>query len=275
MPRVGSEEVDVRAVRMLHNWIAGMPSHAGDSAERHVAIPSEDRAALEALRRGDRTPAEARSPAIRRLISSTRGALLLLDLVDRGPGSDRLRPEVVAIARQSPAVEVRDLFERFLPREGRVRRLGDVVDRRAILSLPGDPRRGRAVFVENPSAQCKTCHRIGEVGQAIGTDLSKIGAKYDRATLLEQILEPSRTIEPSYLSYLLETKDGRVLTGLVVEKTAREVVLKDAQGKTVHIPGGDVENLVPQARSLMPELLLRDLTAQQVADLLAYLETLR
>ena len=93
--------------------------------------------------------------------------------------------------------------------------------------------------------------------------------------MLDQILEPSRTIDPQYVSYLLETKDGRVLTGLVVEKNGREVVLKDAQGKTVRIPGGEVEHLVPQSRSLMPELLLRDLTAQQVADLLEYLTTLK
>jgi putative heme-binding domain-containing protein len=275
MPRVGSDEVDVRAVRMLHDWIAGMPSHARETAEGHAVVPSDDLAALEALRRGDRTPAEARSAAIQRLTSSTRGALLLLDLVDRGPESGLFRREVIAIARQSPAVEIRDLFERFIPREERVRRLGDVVDRRALLSLPGDARRGRAVFVDNPSAQCKTCHRIGDIGQAVGPDLDKIGAKYDRAALLEQILEPSRTVEPQYTSHLVETKDGQVLTGLVVEKTAREVVLKDAQGKTVRIPAADVERLVPQARSLMPELLLRDLTPQQVADLLEYLKTLR
>jgi putative heme-binding domain-containing protein len=200
---------------------------------------------------------------------------MLLDLVDRSSGSSPLRREAGAVARQGPAVEVRDLFERFIPREARARRLGDVVDRRAILSLPGDSRRGRAVFAENPSAQCKTCHRIGDVGQAVGPDLDRVGARYDRAALLEHVLEPSRNIEPAYLSYVVETKDGQVLTGLVAERSARVVVLKDAQGKTTRIPGDDVERLVPQARSLMPELLLRDLTAQQVADLLEYLTTLK
>jgi uncharacterized repeat protein (TIGR03806 family) len=275
MPRVGSNEVDVRAVRMLRDWIAGMPANAKESAEGHAAVPAEDRAALEALRRGEQTPADARGAAIRRLTSSTRGALLLLDLVDRGPGADSLRREAVTIAQRSPSVEIRDLFERFIPREERARRLGDVVDRRAILSLRGDAGRGRAVFAENPAAQCKTCHRTGDVGQSVGPDLTKIGAKYDRAAMLDHILEPSRTIEPQYTTYLVEMRDGQVLSGLVVEKTAREVVLKDAQGKTLRIPGGDVERLVPQARSLMPELLLRDLTAQQVADLLEFLTTLR
>jgi putative heme-binding domain-containing protein len=276
MPRVGSNEVDLRAIRMIHDWITGMPSGTGQAqADEHAAIPAEDRAALEALRQGDQTHPEARSAAIRRLTSSTRGALLLLDLVDRGPQEGPLRREVATVARQSPAIEVRDLFERLIPREERAQRLGDVVDRRAILATRGDAGRGRAVFTDNPAAQCKSCHRVSEVGQDIGPDLTRIGAKYDRAAMLDQILDPSRTIEPQYTSYLVETKDGRVLAGLLAEKTTREVVLKDAQGKTVRVPADQVERLVPQARSLMPELLLRDLTAQQVADLLEYLTMLR
>jgi putative heme-binding domain-containing protein len=105
--------------------------------------------------------------------------------------------------------------------------------------------------------------------------LAKIGSKYTKAILLEQILEPSKTIDPQFVAYLLETKDGRALNGLVIEKTKDAVVLKDAQAKSVTVPVAEVEQLVPQSRSLMPELLLRDLTAQQVADLLEFLSTLR
>jgi putative heme-binding domain-containing protein len=78
-----------------------------------------------------------------------------------------------------------------------------------------------------------------------------------------------------YITHLVETKDGRIITGLLVEKTKDAVVLKDAQAKTIRVPTSDVDQLAPQSRSLMPELLLRDLTAQQVADLLEFLTTLR
>jgi uncharacterized repeat protein (TIGR03806 family) len=275
MPRAGSTEVDVRATRMIHDWITGMPAPKPESPAGTVSVPAEDRAALGALRRSDDTAPQARTGAIRRLLSTTRGALLLLGLVDRGPMPDSLRREVVALARSSSAVEVRDLFERFIPESERVKRLGDAVDRLAILALRGDLARGREVFTANPAAQCKTCHKAGDVGESIGPELSKIGAKYDRAAMLDHILEPSRTIDPQFVAYLLETKDGRVTTGLIVEKNAREVVLKDAQGKLQRVPGSEVEQLVPQSRSLMPELLLRDLTAQQVADLLEYLSALK
>ena len=140
--------------------------------------------------------------------------------------------------------------------------------------MRGDAARG-VWSSHQPGRQCKTCHKAGDVGQSVGPDLTKIGAKYDRAALLDQILEPSRTIDPQYVTHLLETKDGRILTGLIVEKGGREVALKDAQGKTIRCPATEVERLVPQSRSLMPELLLRDLTAQQVADLLEFMASLR
>ena len=95
------------------------------------------------------------------------------------------------------------------------------------------------------------------------------------AQLLESILEPSKIIDPKYLMYLVETSQGRVLTGLLVEKTADAVVLRDAQDQTVSIPARDVQQLVPQRQSIMPELLLRDMTAEQVADLLEFLESLK
>ena len=66
---------------------------------------------------------------------------MLLGLIDRSHGSETLRHDVVAIAKNSPQVEVRDLFERFIPEAERVKRLGDVIDRAAILALGGDAAR--------------------------------------------------------------------------------------------------------------------------------------
>jgi putative heme-binding domain-containing protein len=261
---------------MIHDWIARMPTpKAGESADGVAKVDPEDRRAIEALRQADRLSSDTRSGAIKRLASTTHGALMLLGLIDRSPKDKALQRDAVEIARNSSHVEIRDLFERFIPEAERVKRLGDAIDRAAILALRGDSARGRLIFAENPAAQCKTCHKAGDVGQTVGPDLTKIGAKYDKAALLDQILEPSKTIDPLFISHLLETREGRVVTGLVVEKGARDVVLKDAKGATIRVPIADVEQLVPQSRSLMPELLLRDLTAQQVADLLEFMASLR
>ena len=196
-------------------------------------------------------------------------------LIDEGKLADSVRTEVIAIAKDHSRVEVRDLFERFVPDSERVKRLGDVVNVSDILELKGDAERGRSFFFAESASQCKNCHRIQGVGETLGPDLSQIGSKYTKPALLQHILEPSRNIDPKYVTHLLETKSGQVYSGLVAEKTDSEVVLRDAQNKLIRVPAAEVEQLVPQLKSLMPELLVRDLTAQQVADLLEYLSSLR
>jgi putative heme-binding domain-containing protein len=272
MPRVGSNQVDERFTRLIHDWIKQMKAPEGAAsaiAERKAR--EEDRSALSSLRQANNTSSETRAAAIRRLASSTRGGLLLLGFLNQASPTQEFRNLVVSITRTSPQIEVRDLFERYIPESERIKRLGDTIDRQALLAMKGDAERGKTVFATNPAAQCKTCHKIGPLGESVGPDLSKIGTKYDRATILEHIIDPSRTIDQQYVSQLVETKDGQVVTGLVAERTKSAIVIKDVQGKTTVIPSDQVEQLSPQPRSLMPELLLRDLTAQQAADLIEFL----
>jgi putative heme-binding domain-containing protein len=104
--------------------------------------------------------------------------------------------------------------------------------------------------------------------------LSQIGKKYERKTLLETILDPSKAISHEYVPYLLETESGQVHAGFLVEKTDSQVVLRDIKNQVIRVPAGEVVTLEAQKKSLMPELVLRDVTAQDAADLLAYLSSL-
>jgi hypothetical protein len=74
--------------------------------------------------------------------------------------------------------------------------------------------------------------------------------------------------------YLLETEMGQVYVGFLTEKNDKQVVIKDANAKLIAVSAGEVAALEPQAKSLMPELVLRDVTAQDAADLLAFLTSL-
>src|SRR5690606_27234574 len=98
--------------------------------------------------------------------------------------------------------------------------------------------------------------------------------KYERATLLETILDPSKAISHEYVPYLMETDAGQVFAGFLVEKSEEQVVLRDIKNQLIRVPAGDVVTLEQQQKSLMPELVLRDVTAQDAADLLAYLASL-
>ncbi|MCH7729187.1 MAG: hypothetical protein IH991_22305 [Planctomycetes bacterium] len=73
----------------------------------------------------------------------------------------------------------------------------------------------------------------------------------------------------------METSTGKVHSGLLIEKTDKEVVLKNAKNELVRIAADEIDQMRPQRKSMMPDLLLRELTAQQVADLLSYLQRLK
>jgi putative heme-binding domain-containing protein len=76
------------------------------------------------------------------------------------------------------------------------------------------------------------------------------------------------------VNWLVETDDGRVLTGILVGQTDQQVSLRDVQGEIRNIATKSIEQLVPQQASMMPDLLVQDMTAQQLADLLEYLRSL-
>ena len=267
MPTAGSNVIDTRGLNLIHAWIEQLPEITGRKPERAPSITKEQRDALAVLVASKSTD----TAALDRLLSAPSAALYLLRAFDTGKLSDPVRASVLAAAGKHPKAEVRDLFERFLPEEQRVQRLGSVIKPAAILALTGDPARGRNAYLKSASMQCRNCHRLGNEGQEVGPDLSQISKKYSRAQLLESILEPSKNIDPAYVTYLAETTRGAVHSGLLVRKTEAEIVLKDAQGKLLTLPAREVEVLAPQQKSLMPELLLRDMTAQEVADLLEFL----
>lgn len=272
MPYIGSTEVDREGIELIAQWIARMPA-SGPADAVAAQRRAGEQADLDRLRH-DGPPGD-QAEAIDRLLATTHGALVLLRAVDAKRLSPTATSLVIAKGTRHAEAVVRDLFERFLPASQRVKRLGTTVDAVQILALPGDAARGKQVFFSTEGVACKNCHRIGRDGVELGPELTTIGKKYDRAQLLESILEPSKRLDPPYVPYLAETHDGRVLSGLLVERNDREVVLRDAQNKLVRLPRADVAQLVTQQQSLMPELLLRDLTAQQVADLLAYLGSLK
>jgi putative heme-binding domain-containing protein len=181
---------------------------------------------------------------------------------------------VLAAAMAHADPQVRDLFERFVPDEQRLKRLGSAVRPEQILTLKGDAGRGKELFFKSTALQCVNCHRVAGNGSTLGPDLTEIGKKLSRAQILESILEPSKSIDPKYVTYLVETTDGKIHTGLLAEKNEREVVLRTVGDQEIRLPVARVAVLAPQRNSLMPELLLRDLTAEQAADLLAFLASL-
>jgi putative heme-binding domain-containing protein len=268
MPRVGSARVDVEGTRVIAEWIAELPH--GHPSQRAAGIDE----ALTKLADASASAA-ARREALSRLLGSTRGALALVRAIDAGRLPASIGREAADLARVKTSPEALDLFERFLPENERSRRLGDAIDSAALLARPGDARRGREQFRAGGATACRSCHVAERVGTEVGPPLDGIGSKYTRAELLSQILDPSRVVEPKYATVTVAMRDGQVVAGVVAEETGREVIIRDATGRTIRLAVAEIEARRREPKSLMPEGLFRDLTADQAADLLEYLASLK
>lgn len=272
MPHIGSFEVDINGVDLISKWIEQLPTET-PSPETVVQQRAHEQSALSVLQRTEKGDISQQS--INTLLASPSGALRLVRSIQGGELSVAVQKIVIETAAAQDDVGIRDLFEQFIPPDQRPRRLGTVVHPDQILSLVGDSARGEKLFHATSGVTCINCHRIQQRGKEVGPDLTTIGRKLNRVQLLESILEPSKTIDPSYVTWVVETDDGRVLSGVLVEKTDEYVLLRDIQGEVRKIDAPAIEQLFQQQKSMMPDLLAQDMTAQQLADLLAYLNSLR
>lgn len=263
MPHLGSKFIDHQGVTLIHDWIASLPGKSPDSGPALSQLSDDKGNAIE------------RTAAITELLATPSQALRLAQALRERRISEANRKLVTEAALQQTDLAIRDLFEPFVPEEQRTKRLGESIRPQEILALAGDVGRGRQLFHESTVTQCRSCHRSEGKGGELGPDLSAIGKKLDRAKILDSILQPSASIDPKYAGWLVETKSGTVVTGLLIEKTDAAIVIKNMQNVQQRIATDEIEGLYPQRKSLMPDLLLRDYTAAQVADLLAYLSSLK
>ena len=108
---------------------------------------------------------------------------------------------------------------------GLARRQDVVAAYQKALQRKGDRDRGKAVF----KTHCSSCHRLEGVGQQVGADLAAIRDRGREAVLLN-ILDPNREVKPQFLSYVLVTTSGRVLTGMITAETANSLTIRKPDG---------------------------------------------
>jgi putative membrane-bound dehydrogenase-like protein len=242
-------------------------------------------------------PNEVRTEALRALAGSLPGLVAILDLADQ----HKVPPELQSLARnltntaappapagrrgapQSPVamrargavptdpayLAIRERASKVLPMPGTARiPTAFELD----LSYAGKVPDGRKVF--EADGGCAACHSLGGT-KKIGPDLSAIGAKYGKQALLDSIVNPSEAIGPEYVMTTFRLKSGDVVQGLIEEDAADRIVIRTDADHVQRVNPSDV-SLRRQIRlSMMPEGLLSNLAAQQIADLLEFLSTLK
>lgn len=146
---------------------------------------------------------------------------------------------------------------------------------RLLKEMPeGDIRRGQLVF-NGAKGQCATCHKIGYVGGLVGPDLTRIGNIRNERDLLESIVFPSASFVRSYEPVKVLTADGRTLNGILKKDAPDEIILAVAADKEERVARADVEEINPGSISIMPAGFDQQLSAQEIADLIAFLKACR
>jgi putative heme-binding domain-containing protein len=242
-------------------------------------------------------PNEVRTEALRAMARSLPGLAAILDLAEQS----RMPPELQSLARtltnnaappvaagrrgtpQSPVamrarggapadpayVAIRERAAKVLPMPATVRiPTAFELD----LSYAGKAVDGRKVF--DADGGCAACHSLGGP-KKIGPDLSAIGAKYGKQALLDNIVSPSEAIGPEYITTTFRLKSGDVVQGLVTEDATDRLVVQTGADQVQQLRPSDVASRRQVRVSLMPEGLLANLSAQQIADLLEFLSTLK
>lgn len=262
-PGLGSEgDLDLVAGLLSPQCSPETQSFAASALERRG-----DPAAIERLLGSlNEQPPALRSAVLDILFRLKEGPTRLLEEIDQGT----LPPSLLDASRrrrlmEHQAADVRRRAEQVFAVELDRDRDQVLKDHRHVAGLLGDPVHGREVFEK----QCAACHRLGEIGHPIGSDLTTLRDRTP-AALLIAILDPNRAVEPRYQEYELETREGRIFTGVILSETGNHVVLGTADGKRHTILREQIEQLRTNSRSLMPEGLEKDLSEQQLADVIAY-----
>jgi putative membrane-bound dehydrogenase-like protein len=133
---------------------------------------------------------------------------------------------------------------------------------------PGDPGRGRELFVKT----CAACHRLFGEGAQVGPDLTHANRK-DRDYLLASLVDPNAVVRTEFLSYHVETTDGRFVSGVIAEQTPNSVTLVTANTERMTLGRHQIKSLAESAVSLMPEGVLQALKPQELRDLFSFLRS--
>ncbi len=140
-----------------------------------------------------------------------------------------------------------------------------------VLTMDGDAEIGQQVF---KAQMCSSCHTFANGQQPKGPHLVDIGKRYKKSELIESIVKPSVKIAQGFDTWSFVLESGQVHTGFVVLESAETVTIRQTDGSCKEFPQDDIEERVKQPLSMMPQGIVGNLTTQQLADLIAFLQQL-
>ena len=170
------------------------------------------------------------------------------------------------IAAKSRDPKIKSRASKYLANMGSGDRSKILAKYQSALSLDADADRGRKLFAQH----CSVCHKMNGIGHEIGPNLASIRTR-GAETILVNVIDPNREVNPQYLNYVLLTQDGRAVTGMVAAETASSVTLRRAESASDTVLRVDIEELKSTGLSIMPEGMDKSINVQDMADIISFL----
>ncbi|RCS41524.1 hypothetical protein DTL42_23535 [Bremerella cremea] len=295
---LASEHSGVRqtAIRALLDWpnletntelMTKLVQHAttGEPAERRVAAwvlarwqgleANDIPTVLDALA-NDKVSLEERHAIILNVIMSGQREALNKTLL----AQDERVSKAAAIALEQlrrPTIAIADRHWLDIPAASLGAKLTDP-ERQQLLQLQADLPAGNAAhgqkLFSDARTACNKCHQVNGEGGQVGPDLTTIGRSRSRLDLMESILFPSATFARGFAPYTVLTDDGKVVSGIILGEGADQIRLGIDKDQSVTLTSPQIEEIRASEVSIMPKDLAKNLSHQELADLLAYLESL-
>ena len=163
---------------------------------------------------------------------------------------------------------IRQRAEALFSDAGVMTRKTAIAAMRPALVMKGNPSSGMVVYNE----LCAKCHRLGSIGQPVGPDLTEIYRKSPE-TLLYEIIDPNAAVETQYISYMFEHNNGEIFTGIITHESDTEIGILNADNNYRSVQRSHIKEMSSGGLSLMPEELESGMDLQNMADLIAFLQS--
>ena len=178
--------------------------------------------------------------------------------------------EVVLAGNKAGGSGGESMYQVFLTKEGAGKTTTSEV-KGALAKV--DLKHGEEIFFGRGT--CFACHKVGDRGVAIGPDLVGIGKRRDMDYVIQSTLEPDAYIVEGFQQTSLEMKDGRVLFGMIGEETALSLKLVLLTGEQIVVKPDEIKKRSDAKKSIMPASFSNTLSAQDVADISAWIMSLK
>jgi putative heme-binding domain-containing protein len=249
----------------------GEPLDVQHHAAQHLGGRNDDAGRAVLLAALKTAPQNLAIGLARGLALGKTGAEALLEAAEKGQASPRLLKDPTVQERlrngkpKNLEARLKTLFEALPPEDDRLKQL-QVARLSEFRKQKRDAEVGAKVFEKN----CAACHRLRGKGSKIGPDLDGIGLR-GVERLLEDTLDPNRNVDGAFRATVINTTEGKVITGLALREEGDILVLADEQGKELRLSAAEIDERSQTPLSPMPANVAEKITEAEYFDLLQFL----